>query len=275
MSGTSRAELEAYMERHDGIKDLLRDLTEELAYTRPEQPVKILHEKLAAMLGDDHGGPDALAAEALNSATRGATAHKPFVLKMRIEAAGRDGVWCATSPGAVCTPPPTCAPGQTKRRPRWHTCSKVRSLVAFASRCNWALTFESFSAGCGVRLPRRPEGWQEKVEEKCHMQQDQTCASLQEPGISGAARADARPTPSAGQQTERPSATGLDVVKGFVRSIGLDDFVAAQLASMLLQRRPADEKKLPIDPAAISTHIKIYYKVYTNVKECGTAKKDA
>jgi hypothetical protein len=50
-------------------------------------------------------------------------------------------------------------------------------------------------------------------------------------------------------------ATGLDMVRGFVRSIRLDDLVAAQLASMLQQRRPADEKKLPIDPAAIATHL--------------------
>jgi len=59
----------------------------------------------------------------------------------------------------------------------------------------------------------------------------------------------------AGLQTVRPSATELDVVKGFVRSIGLEDLLAAQLASMLQQRRPVDEKKLPIDPAAIAKHL--------------------
>jgi hypothetical protein len=59
----------------------------------------------------------------------------------------------------------------------------------------------------------------------------------------------------AGLQTLRPLATGLDVVKGLVRSIGLDGLVAAQLASMLQQRRHAEEKKLPIDPVAIATHL--------------------
>ena len=88
MSGTSRAELEAYMERH-GIKDLLRDLTQELAYERPEQPVKLLHEKLGAMLGDDRGGPDDAAKP--NGAGSGATAPTNFLLKMHVEATGRGG----------------------------------------------------------------------------------------------------------------------------------------------------------------------------------------
>ena len=84
---TSKAELEAYMERH-GIKDLLRDLTQELAYERPEQPVNLLHEKLGAMLGEDRGGPDAAKP---NGAGSGATAPTNFLLKMHVEAAGRGG----------------------------------------------------------------------------------------------------------------------------------------------------------------------------------------
>jgi hypothetical protein len=75
------------MERH-GIKDLLRDLTQELAYERPEQPVNLLHEKLGAMLGEDRGGPDAAKP---NGAGSGATAPTNFLLKMHVEAAGRGG----------------------------------------------------------------------------------------------------------------------------------------------------------------------------------------
>ena len=52
----------------------------------------------------------------------------------------------------------------------------------------------------------------------------------------------------AGLQMVRPWVTGLDVIEGFVRSIGLKKLVVGHLAS-------ADEKELPIDIDAIAAHL--------------------
>ena len=59
----------------------------------------------------------------------------------------------------------------------------------------------------------------------------------------------------AGLKTVRPLATGLDEMKDLVRCIGLEDLFASHLALMLQERRPAGEKELPIDLAAIATHL--------------------
>jgi sirohydrochlorin ferrochelatase len=59
----------------------------------------------------------------------------------------------------------------------------------------------------------------------------------------------------AGLKTVRPLATGLDEMKDLVRGIGLEDLFASHLALMLQERRPAGEKELPIDLAAIATHL--------------------
>jgi hypothetical protein len=50
-------------------------------------------------------------------------------------------------------------------------------------------------------------------------------------------------------------ATRLDEMKDHVRCIGLEDLFASHLALMLQERRPAGEKELPIDLAAIATHL--------------------
>ena len=44
-------------------------------------------------------------------------------------------------------------------------------------------------------------------------------------------------------------------MKNHVRCIRLEDLFASHLALMLQERRPADEKELPIDLAAIATHL--------------------
>ncbi len=44
-------------------------------------------------------------------------------------------------------------------------------------------------------------------------------------------------------------------MKDHVRCIGLEDLFASHLALMLQERRPAGEKELPIDLAAIATHL--------------------
>ena len=58
----------------------------------------------------------------------------------------------------------------------------------------------------------------------------------------------------AGLQAARPSAGGLDVLRGFVRNLELEGLLASRLAVQLQARRPADEKELPLDAAAIATH---------------------
>ena len=58
----------------------------------------------------------------------------------------------------------------------------------------------------------------------------------------------------AGLQAARPSAGGLDVLRGFVRNLELEGLLASRLAVLLQARRPADEKELPLDAAAIATH---------------------
>jgi len=159
---TSKAELEAYMERH-GIKELLRDLTQELAYERPEQPVKLLHEKLGAMLGDDCGGPDAATP---NGAGSSATAPTNFVLKMHVEAAGRGGsvvrhvarrslhakdlrAWTHEASAALAH----MLKSQNSSGSSQQNSSRSRQQMY----CTVALTFENLCTGGGVRLPRRPE----------------------------------------------------------------------------------------------------------------------
>ena len=58
----------------------------------------------------------------------------------------------------------------------------------------------------------------------------------------------------AGLQAARPSAGGLDVLRGVVRELRLEGLLASRLAVQLQARRPADEKELPLDAAAIATH---------------------
>jgi hypothetical protein len=58
----------------------------------------------------------------------------------------------------------------------------------------------------------------------------------------------------AGLKTVRQLATGLDEMKGLVRGIRLEDLFASHLALMLQERRPADEKELPIDLAETRRH---------------------
>ena len=58
----------------------------------------------------------------------------------------------------------------------------------------------------------------------------------------------------AGLQAARPSAGGLDVLRGFVRNLELEGRLVSRLAVQLQARRPADEKELPLDAAAIATH---------------------
>ena len=58
----------------------------------------------------------------------------------------------------------------------------------------------------------------------------------------------------AGLQAARPSAGGLDVLRGLVRDLKLEGRLVSRLAVQLQARRPADEKELPLDAAAIATH---------------------
>ena len=83
------------MERH-GIRDLLRDMTEELVFTRPEQPLRLLHQKLTALLGPDGegGGAEgggASAGGADNGAGSGGAAPAMFALQVHVEAVGPGG----------------------------------------------------------------------------------------------------------------------------------------------------------------------------------------
>ena len=60
----------------------------------------------------------------------------------------------------------------------------------------------------------------------------------------------------AGLQAVRPPASGLDVLRGIVRDLDLEERVVSHLALLYQQRRPADERELPIDDAAIAAHSK-------------------
>ena len=83
------------MERHR-IRDLLRDMTEELVFTRPEQPLRLLHQKLTSLLGPDGegGGAEgggASAGGADNGAGSGGAAPAMFALQVHVEAVGPGG----------------------------------------------------------------------------------------------------------------------------------------------------------------------------------------
>ena len=58
----------------------------------------------------------------------------------------------------------------------------------------------------------------------------------------------------AGLQAVRPPASGLDVLRGLVRNLELEERVVSHLTLLYQQRRPADERELPIDDAAIAAH---------------------
>jgi len=87
MSQVSRGELEDYFKQHR-IADLLRDLTEELAYSRPQAPLGVMRDKLSALL-EQQGGPATNGADAADqSAEQPGGARKGdhgFSMRMYVE----------------------------------------------------------------------------------------------------------------------------------------------------------------------------------------------